>query len=348
MAVIRREDLRNQLKRNEILPVYVLFGTETYLRDNAARNIANRCFGEGDLRDFNESEFSLNTEGNLQRAIAAANQLPMMAKKRFIRISDVRISATGFRDTIREDHQSILLEYFRDPSASSVVVFVADELNGVRTMGKLLRSNTTAVEFTQLNDNDAVEWARKRFSDARAEIDEFTLRHFMALTGNDAARIENEAEKLATAALPGKVISTGLVESLVPNSRELSNFDLTDNLVGKDKRRSLAILRKILDDGAEPLMILGLILYNFRRLLIAKSLMSRGADRAEVARVINLRGRDQEGFLATARRAETKHLAHAIQRIAAADLAIKSSIGGGGPVGGRMQIEMLVAELASL
>lgn len=348
MAVLRREDLRSQLHRREILPVYVLFGAETYLRDVAARTIANFCFGEGDVRDFNESEFSLGTEGSLQRAIAAANQLPMMAKRRVVRISDVRISASGHRDTIVENHESILLEYLRNPSPASVVIFVADELNGVRTMGKVLRSNAAAVEFTQLTDADAVGWAREKFKDAKADIDEMALRLFMGLTGNDAARIANEAEKLATAALPGKIVTAKLIESLVPNSRELSNFDLTDNLVSKDKRRSLTILRKILDDGAEPVMILGLISYNFRRLLIAQSLMSRGADRAEVTRVINLRGRDQEGFLAVARRAETTHLAYAIRRIAASDLALKSSIGGGGPAGGRMQIEMLVAELACL
>ena len=77
MAVIKREDLRAQLRRREMAPVYVLFGPETYLRDLAARTIADFTFADGDLRDFNETEYSLNVDGNLERAIAAANQLPM-------------------------------------------------------------------------------------------------------------------------------------------------------------------------------------------------------------------------------------------------------------------------------
>ncbi len=347
MPVLSRDELRDQLRRREIAPIYVLFGTETNLRNLAAATITDFSFSDGDLRDFNESEFSLNTEGNLQRAFAAANQLPMMSSKRVIRITDVRVSASGHRDTIGEDDEAVLMAYFQNPSPSSVVIFVADDLNGVRKMGKLLRTHATAVDFAQLDDAEMAKWARDTVKKAGADIDEPTLRYILSLIGNDSSRLGNEIEKLATAALPGKMISHELVDSLVPNSRELSNFALTDTLVGRDRKRSLLILRKILDDGAEPLMILGLISYNFRRLLMAKELMSRGADRPEVARVLNLRYRDQEEFLANARRADADALKTAIRRIAETDLAIKTSLGGGGPAGARLQIEMLVAELAT-
>ena len=74
LMVLSREDLRNQLKRREIAPIYLLFGPETHLRDLAAKTITDLAFAEGDLRDFNETTFSLiNTEDNLQRALAAAD-----------------------------------------------------------------------------------------------------------------------------------------------------------------------------------------------------------------------------------------------------------------------------------
>jgi len=346
MAVVEREDLKNQLRLREFAPVYVLFGAETYLRDIAARTIADFAFEAGEMRDFNETEFSLNSEGSLQRAIAAANQLPMMARRRVVRVSDVRITATGQRDTIREEHESILSNYFRDPNPSTILMFVADDLNGVRKMGKLLRSETVAVEFTPLSDIELIKWAGDKFRDSGTEIDEPTIRHLVAMVGNDVARIESEVAKLLTAALPGRRVTIELVELLVPNSRELTNFELTDNLVARNKTKALTVLRKILDDGAEPLMILGLISYNFRRLLMAKEMMARGDDRSEVSRILKLRYRDQADFLAAARRADSNQLAQAIRRLAETDLAIKSSIGGGGPVGSRMQIEMLVCELA--
>jgi DNA polymerase III subunit delta len=346
MSVLTREDLRDQLKRREIQPVYVLFGPETHLRDIAARTITNLAFAEGDFRDFNETVFSLNNEDNLRQALSAAEQLPMMAARRVVRITDVRISASGFRDTIIEDHEALLTTYFANPSLTSVVIFIADEFNGVRKMGKFLRQGATAVEFTALDDNQLALWARDEIRKAGAEIDELVLRQLIGLVGRDVRRLTNEVNKLAVAALPGKTITSDLVDSLVPNSREINNFELTDHLVAGRKPQALKVLKKILDDGGEPLMLLGLISYNYRRLLMVKDMMSRGVDRREVANVLKLRYNDQEPYLAAARRADIRVLTRAIQLLAKTDLAIKTSIGGSGPSGARMQIEMLVCELA--
>jgi DNA polymerase III subunit delta len=340
--------LRSQLKRREIAPVYLLFGPETYLRDLAAKTIADLTFAEGDLRDFNETSFSLNTENNLERALAAAEQLPMMSTRRVIRVNDIRISATGFRDTITENHEPILSAYLANPSPNSVVIFVADELNGVRKMSKFLRDKTVAVEFARLDDQDMTKWARKEISEAEAEIDDVTLRFLLSRVGSDVRRLTNEIGKLAAAAMPEKRITSELIDVLVPNSRELSNFDLTDHLVGGRKAQALRALAKILDDGAEPLALLGLISYNFRRLLIAKDMMDRSVPRPEIASAAKLFGRGQDEFLAAARRTDAERLVNAIQRLAKTDLAIKTSLGGGGPAAARMQIEILVCELTLL
>ena len=344
--VLSRENLKDQLRRREIAPVYLLFGAETYLRDVAAKTITDLAFTEGEMRDFNETNFSLNTEDNLARALAVAQQLPMMAQRRVIRVTDVRISATGFRDTITEDHEPILSAYLATPSEHSVVIFIADELNGVRKMGKFLREKTTAVEFTRLDDRQLAEIARRTIKDTGAEIDEPALRQLIGLVGQDVRRLTNEINKLVAAAMPDKRITSALIDTLVSNSRELTNFELTDHLVAGRRTHALAALKKILDDGAEPVALMGLISYNYRRLLMAKDLMSRGADIREVASVAKLRYNDQEPFLAAARRADAKSLAHAIKRLAETDLAIKTSMGGSGAGGARLQIEMLVCELA--
>lgn len=348
MGVWTRNDLRNQLKRREISPVYILFGKETFLRDLAAKTLTERSFGEGDLRDFNETAFSLlNAEGNLERALSAAQQLPMMSSRRVIRITDVRVSSTGFRDTVTEEHEACLSAYLADPSPQSVVILIADELNGVRKMGKFLRERTRAVEFTSLDDRQLSEFARGMAAEANTQIDEPTLRMLISQTGSDVRRLNNEINKLAAAALPEGKITTELIAALVPNTREISNFELTDHLVAGRGERAVTTLYKILDDGAEPLALLGLISYNYRRLLMAKDMMSRGADRADVARVVKLRPPDQEHFLGAARRAEYGRLTRAIKRLAETDLAIKTSIGGSGQAGARMQIQKLVCELAS-
>ena len=107
-------------------------------------------------------------------------------------------------------------------------------------------------------------------------------------------------------------------------------------------------MKKILDDGAEPLMILGLIGKNLRSIVMAKDLMRSGADDNRVYNAIKVRYSDRAPILAAARRSNSAKLTKAIQRVAETDLAIKTSLSGGGTQGSRMQIEMLVCELARL
>lgn len=348
MPSVTKEDLRNRLRRHEIAPVYLLYGAETFLRDLAAKTICDLSFAPGEVRDFNETEFSLNIDGNLRAALAAAEQLPMMATRRVIRVTDIRVSASGRGDTLREEHETALLSYLERPTDFSTMVFIADELDKRKRVAKLLIEHTASVEFLELKDDELAKWARDKATESGSNIDEGALRLLVSLIGRDTRRLTVEIEKLSTAALPGKAITRDLIESLIIDSREISNFQLTDHLVAGRKREALRVLKKILDDGGEPLALLGLIASNVRRLIMVKEAMREGADQGEIARIAKLRFDDLKHFAATARRADERKLARATRRLAETDLAIKTSVGGSGPAGARLQIEMLVAELASL
>lgn len=348
MPVLTRDNLREKLRNREVAPVYVLFGAETYLRDKAAKYIADLSFTEGEMRDFNETEFSLDVSDNIKSALSAAEQLPMMAAKRVVRITDVRVSTSAMKDTLKEDAEPILAEYLKRPSQSTVVIFVADELNGTRKLTKLLTANSVAVDFKRLESGDLNTWVRDHVRDLDSEADDQTIRYLISVAGDDVRRLTNEIEKLSAAVLPGKLITKVLIDSLVPNSRELSNFGLTDNLVAGRNADTIRALQKILDDGMEPLALLGLISSNYRRLLIAKEMMERGAARDDVISAAKAYGSGQDAFLSLARRIKAAKLIHAIDRIAKTDLAIKTSVGGSGPAGSRLQLEILVCKLALL
>lgn len=346
MPALNKDRLREELKSGEVRPAYLLYGAETYLRDGAAKYISQQTFGQGDFRDLNETAFALSTDADsIREAIAAAEQLPMMATRRLVRITGVRISANGIRDTVVEDHESFLRNYLSDPSPSSVVVFVADELNGNRKMSKLLKELCAAVEFEPLDDAGLIQWARERFKKLGATVSEHVIHALVARVGSDLHRLSNEIGKVATAALPTGVVTEDIVEALVATSRELDNFAFTRYLVAGRGGKAITTLKKLLDDGTEPVVLIGSLSFTFRQLLIAKDLMERGADRRQVTGSMRLRYSDQEPFLAAARRTKISSLTNAIQEIAKADVAVKTSIGGS-TTGARMQIEMLVSKLA--
>ncbi|MDT7604311.1 MAG: polymerase subunit delta [Acidobacteriota bacterium] len=336
MSTTTRAELERQIARGEIAPLYLLFGAEEYLRDAEARRIADTALGDATLRDFNEMSFSL-ASADVQQAIASAEQLPMMARRRVVRVTDF--------GRLREDDEAALLRYVARPSESSVVIFVADDFDKRRKLSKSLMESCVSVEFAAMSDADAAAWARARLKDLRAEADPRTLQQIIALAGTGARRLSNELDKLSTAALPSGKITMELVDALVGRSREHTNFELTDHLVAGDRRRALETLRRLLDDGVEPVMLIGLLSSSYHKLALAKALMAQGAPTTEVNRLAPYNFDARKKFLALAIRTDARQLARNISRVAAADLAIKTSLGGGGHKGAHLQLELLVCEL---
>lgn len=333
MSTITREELWRRLKAGQVGPLYLLFGPEGYLRDAAARRIADLALKDAALREFNETAYSL-ASADVQQAIAAAEQLPMMAARRVVRVSEFA--------RLRESDEGALVRYVTRPAESTTVIFVADALDKRLKLSKQLLDVCVSVEFAALPDSELAAWAKSRLKDLHADTDERTLRQIIALSGQSVRQLATELEKLATAALPSGYISMELVEALVGRSRELSNFELTDHLIARNRKRALETLARLLDDGVEPLMLTGLLASSFHRLALAKDLMTRGVAKEEVFRLVPMPQSKRADFLATARRADARELSRRIRRIADADLSIKTS-----QATPRIQLEMLVCELSA-
>lgn len=342
MKIRSRTDLRNQLRRREIAPVYVLFGDETNLRDLAAETIAEFSLTNPDLRAFNEHEVRLNDSSGIKDAIAAAEQLPIGDERRVVRITNFHVSANSQKNSVRADDELFFATYVKNPSPDSVVIFVAEEFDKRLRISKLLAENAEVVEFASLDFGEAVAWIRAKLDEFGLAADSHVVNALVGLIGTDTRKLLSEIEKLATAALPGKTITTELVDRLVINSRVLPNFDLTDQLFGPNRENALTVMNKILDDGAEPLMLLGLLAYYFRQLYAAKQLMNEGLSRPEIVRRMRFRG-DASRLFEVARKTGNGKFEEVLGKLARTDVAIKTSVGSP-----RLQIEMLVCELVAV
>ena len=330
MKSLSRTDLERSL-REGLRPLYLLLGPEVYLRRQAAHAITEAALSRTLLREFNESAFTLLTDA-VQSAIAAAEQLPMMSDTRVVRIRDFA--------RLRESDEDVLIHYLNNPSPSTVMIFSADELDKRKKATKVLLDVCTVVDFPPLKDLEAKTWAKTRLKELKIAVDEQVLTELIRLVGTDVQTLSNELDKLASAAADSNRITQSLVDELIGRSRELSNFELGDHLLAGNRKRALETLHRLLEDGAEPVMLVGLIAGNYHRLALGKHLLARGG-RDEVFRNISLPPFKRDSYISTLQRNDAKKIARGIQLTAAADLAIKTS-----QATPRLQLEMLVCELA--
>jgi DNA polymerase III subunit delta len=331
MNSLTRQELKRSLAQGTVDPLYLLVGPESYLCSETNCAIAEVALQGTLLREFNESHFSLLTM-NARAAVAAAEQLPMMSDRRVVVVSDFA--------KLREADEEVLVRYVENPVASSVMIFTARDLDKRKKLTKALFDNCTVVEFPPVTDGEAKAWAKEYLKRLKIAVEERALSEVVMLVGTDIQTLSSELDKLATAAVESKRISMDLVDDLIGRSRELSNFDLTDHLVLKNRKRALEILYRLLDDGSEPVMLIGLIASNYHRLAVARDLLARKGKEA-VFQQIRMPWKKQSEFLVTLQRSSEADISRGIQRIAAADLAIKTS-----QATPRLQLEMLVCELA--
>lgn len=331
MPRLTRQQLESSLKEGKIAPLYLLIGEETYLRDQATRAIAEGALKDSLLREFNEARFSLLNGGALD-AIAAAEQFPMMSDRRVVYVEDF--------GKVGEGDEEALKRYLENPVATSVVIFIAADLDKRRTLVKTLLERCLVIECQAISDLDAKRWAREFLRPLKITADDQLLTEVIALVGTDIQTLQSELAKLATAALNSKQITQEMVDALIGRSRELSNFALTDHLISRNRKKALEVLYRLLQDDVEPLMLIGLIASNYHRLALAKDVIKRRG-RQDVFKVIRMPYDKQSDYLKMVQRSSEAELARGIQKIAAADLAIKTSLGTP-----RLQLEMLVCELA--
>ena len=331
MKTLTRTELDRSL-REGLRPLYLLLGPEIYLRRVAAQTITETALSRTMLREFNESAFSLQSDA-VQSAVAAAEQLPMMSEMRVVRIRDFA--------RLREADEDVLIRYLNNPSPTTVMIFIADDLDKRKKSSKVLLDTCTVVDFSSLKDPEAKTWAKSRLKELKVSADDQVLSELIRLVGTDVQTLANELEKLTSAAAATNRITLDHVDELIGRSRELSNFELADHLMAGNRKRALETLHRLLEDGAEPVMLVGLIAGNYHRLALGKHLLARGG-REEVFRNISLPPFKRDSYISTLQRSTAAKIARGIQLTAAADLAIKTS-----QATPRLQLEMLVCELAT-
>lgn len=328
------EELRRQLKEGRIEPLYLFAGEERYFQERALALLTREV--DEAMRMFNVSVFEIDTDSGgskvrMATALDAANQLPMMSARRVVIIRNF--------DKTKEEELDAVLEYLKRPAETATVVFQAASLDQRRKITAALVKTCTVVSFDRLSPDQASRWAQEYLKRRGCRIEAGALNHLIALVGTRMDRLVNELEKLSLYADGGSINNT-VIESLVPRSREHTSWELWDALLERDRKRALRLTDRLLDDGLEPVMLVGALASLYRKMLAAKDLIARNAPAEEVNKATGRYGHNAVTFNTRINRTPREEIVHGLHRIAQVDNAIKNS-----EATPRLQMQYLVAEL---
>lgn len=339
------EAFRKTLERGEIEPLYLftgwlpegarrtgeelMYAPEEYLLGEALRALIARALDPAH-RAFNLSQFSA-VETPLADILAAARELPVLSPRRLVIVRDLdqRLKAPeGISGAAESESESAaLIEYLKHPIPTTTLVFILERVDRRLTIVTALMKACTIVEFRRLSEREALEWVKGYVRRHHGTIEDAAAAALVGLVGADLMLLAAELDKLLTFVGERGHIARSDVEALTVRHREHSNFELTDWILARRPAAAWRILRRQLDAGEEPVKILGAIASLYRRMLLAKELMARGAPSAEVARAAGLPPLAAGRFNEHVRRIPREEIIAGLQQIARADDALKNSLG---------------------
>lgn len=239
--------------------------------------------------------------------------------------------------------KAILAYFAQVPDCTELVLLETETSSGpgLRRVQELARGGQARIILCEKpRKNDLPDWLRGRARQRHVQLDAGAVHDLAEFVGDDLRQLDQELLKLADYAA-GRTVTREDVRTLVPVTRAASVFEMVDALGLGNGPTAGRLMQHALDlDGEPPLRLLAMIARQYRLLIQVKALQAQGARPPEIARTLNLGEWTVPRFVSQAGRLSFARLEHAMERILAADEAIKT-----GKLSDREAMDILLAEL---
>jgi DNA polymerase-3 subunit delta len=278
-----------RVKRNEIPPLCLFLGQESYNRRRCREALASAIRGI-------EAEQYDAAETSLTAIIDDARALSLFASERLIFVTGAEtVMPRSSRDEARDEEDEggvsgsstddILEAYAKNPTPGVTLIFEAtrwdfegEDKAKTERVRKFFGAIPEVVEFRRFSPEDARQELDRIARAANLKLDPAAAETLVEALAADVARIAVEVEKLS---LYGRPISAEDLTLLVPDARESTIFALVNALGRRDRVRALATLDSLVREGEYLPLALTFLATQFRMALVAKEANLRGASQVQ-------------------------------------------------------------------
>jgi DNA polymerase-3 subunit delta len=328
-----------ELQRKEIAPIYALVSSEPLLVRRALAAIRAAVLDESTAA-WNHDVFE--GKGASGAAIrAAADTLPMMGDRRLVEVRNAQQMAAS--------ELVALVPFVDSPNPRATLVLSATKVDKRVKLYARLRK---AGYLHELSAPRAIrKWLDAEASSAGVSIDRAAGSRLIEVVGNDVSRLSVALEMLSLYA-GGETVRTEHVDDLIAHTRESSVFELTDAIAAGDRVRALETIASLADQRQSTLGVVMMLARHVRQLCRTRLLMTDGASSRQIASALKVPPFVADKLTAQARRYRLRGLFRALNRLSAADRAIKGQEMKmrtlGRALGERVLLEALADELIAL
>lgn len=332
--MIRDRELSQLIRRLEKGPAvstYLIVGSDEARKAQAVDAIVSRL-SDPEYRAWNTERVD-GAECDGAALFDLVSTAPMLGDRRLVIVSNAE-RLTG---------EEALLPFIAEPPGFSVLILVGNKAEKRSRLYAAVKQHGYIGEFEAPRGEAIARRVEALAEAAGVELGQGVAALVAQRVGEDAARLEQEVEKLAVYAGGDGKVDLVAAERLVahgdPQLGEYALFDYVDALAEGRVAEALEQLHALLGAGKAPLLILTMIARQLRLLMAAHAW--RGSDLNEAAGALGLKSAfPLRKASAQARRWSREEIVAALEACAAWDEAMKRG------VDGRHALELLTITLA--
>lgn len=273
------EILEKELKTGNLNSIYLFYGEELFLIENAVKKIKNQ-FGET-IKGIN---FISIDDTNIQELISDIETPAFGYEKKLIIARNTNIlKREGKRKStelvkIREKLDDYIKENEDIIKQTVILVFIEEDVDSRFALYKTLDKIGTVckVDFQK-----PIQLEKRMLSicnSYQVKIDNSTMKYFVETCGTNMQELINEIRKLIEYAGKNGTIKKEDIDLLTIKKLENVIFDLTDNLGKRETKKALEVLQNLINNK-EPIQKILINLYNhFKKLYFTKLAIKNNKD----------------------------------------------------------------------
>lgn len=267
--------IKEHIKTNQYKPVYLLYGTEEYLK-----KLYQQKLKDGILSGSDEMNYSYY-EGkgiDVNAVKETADTLPFFNDRRLIVIKESGLFKA----------QNDLADYLKLIPNTSIIVFVEKEIDKRNRLYKAVKEIGVISEMNGMDEKNLKLWIASLFQKANKKLTEHTINYLLNKTGTDMDTLANEVEKLICFAMDREVITIEDIDAICVTQITGKIFQMIDMIGSGNQKEALKLYYDLLTLREKPMSILYLITRHFNILLQMKELSKNGYNQSIISKKVGV------------------------------------------------------------
>ena len=260
--------------------LYLFEGEEEHIKRSALTQL-EKTMPLGAFPEMNRTELK---DPDANQLIAAAETLPFMADKRLVIVKDSGMLAGKPKDYDEGTSAERLKGYLPELPGSTVLVFyVRGQADKRKKLYQTVKKTGCVVSFDRLDQRQLQGYIARTMKKAGLSITTEACDQLIYSVGDDLTTVLSELEKLIAYCDGRGSVTAEDIRAVCTARTEYRVFELAQTVLQGKSRQAFAMLRAMITDGEQPLMLLALLSRQCRQVYDARLYLDAGTPQAAIA-----------------------------------------------------------------